>query len=201
MRFSAICLCIIDQETLMDATDRRGDVPAYDPIELRLRLPTRAFPHTRRGTRSLGRALLTVLGFVPVEPFLTCWRGLPGRPQADRAALARAFSVRHLDHPRAHRAPCHRRAAASPVRLEPGRGGFSRAFSDFALPSRLHEALIDKTLRDHLVGHVSRDSTAILRSQPRSRTKRLRRNAAAGDRARVNNDWTRRPEGWRASPT
>ena len=29
------------------------------------------------------------------------------------------------------------------------------------MPSRLHEALIDKTLRDHLVGHVSRDSTAI----------------------------------------
>ena len=32
-----------------------------------------------------------MLGFVPVEPFLTCWRGLPGRPQADRSALARAF--------------------------------------------------------------------------------------------------------------
>ena len=37
---------------------------------------------------------VTVLGFVPVEPFLTCWRGLPGRPQADRAALARAFSAK-----------------------------------------------------------------------------------------------------------
>ncbi len=72
---------------------------------------------------------VTVLGFVPVEPFLTCWRGLPGR-----AAI-------------------------------PSEATFSRAFSDFAdsaLPSRLHEALIDKTLRDHLVGHVSRDSTAIL---------------------------------------
>ena len=30
------------------------------------------------------------------------------------------------------------------------------------MPSRLHEALIDKTLQGHLVGHVSRDSTAIL---------------------------------------
>ena len=37
---------------------------------------------------------VTVLGFVPVEPFLTCWRGLPGRPQSDRAALARAFSAK-----------------------------------------------------------------------------------------------------------
>ena len=34
---------------------------------------------------------VTVLGFVQVEPFLTGLRGLPGRPQADRAALARAF--------------------------------------------------------------------------------------------------------------
>ena len=34
---------------------------------------------------------VTVLGFVQVEQFLTCLRGLPGRPQEDRAALARAF--------------------------------------------------------------------------------------------------------------
>ena len=48
---------------------------------------------------------VTVLGFVPVEPFLTCWRGLPGRPQADRVgagtSLQRQGGVRHLDHPRA----------------------------------------------------------------------------------------------------
>ena len=34
---------------------------------------------------------ITVLGFVQVEQFLTCLRGLPGRPQEDRTALARAF--------------------------------------------------------------------------------------------------------------
>ena len=46
----------------------------------------------------------------------------------------------------------------------PSEATFSRAFSTFAdsaLPSRLHEALIDETLRDHLIGHVWRDSTAI----------------------------------------
>ena len=37
---------------------------------------------------------VTALGFVQVEQFLTCWRGLPGRPQEDRAALARAFPRR-----------------------------------------------------------------------------------------------------------
>ena len=71
---------------------------------------------------------VTVLGFVPVEPFLTCWRGLPGRPQADRAALARAFSAKAVFAISTTRAlaPCHRPAAASPVRLEPGRGGPQR---------------------------------------------------------------------------
>ena len=46
----------------------------------------------------------------------------------------------------------------------PSEATFSRAFAEFsasALPARLHEALIEKTLGDHLVGHVSRDATAI----------------------------------------
>ena len=67
---------------------------------------------------------VTVLGFVPVEPFLTCWRGLPGRPQADRAALARAFSAKAVFAISTTRALVERLVidglAASPVRLEPG---------------------------------------------------------------------------------
>ena len=46
----------------------------------------------------------------------------------------------------------------------PGEATFSRAFAEFstsALPSRLHEALIQDTHADRLVGHISRDSTAI----------------------------------------
>jgi hypothetical protein len=41
---------------------------------------------------------------------------------------------------------------------------FSRAFAEFArsaLPSRIHEALIKRTYEDRLVGHISRDATAI----------------------------------------
>ena len=68
-----------------------------------------------------------MLEFVRVERFLASFHALPGRPQEDRAALARAFST----------------------------------FADSALPSRLHEVLIEKTMQGHLVGHVSRDSTAI----------------------------------------
>ena len=35
------------------------------------------------------------------------------------------------------------------------------SFADSALASRLHETLIARTLKDHLVGHISRDATAI----------------------------------------
>jgi hypothetical protein len=46
----------------------------------------------------------------------------------------------------------------------PSEATFSRAFAEFAasaLPSRVHEALIAQTQKDRLVGHISRDSTAI----------------------------------------
>ena len=40
------------------------------------------------------------------------------------------------------------------------------------MPERVHEALIKQTLGDHLVGHVSRDSTAIeAREKPQPRPK------------------------------
>jgi len=46
----------------------------------------------------------------------------------------------------------------------PSESTFCRAFAAFAasaLPSRLHEALIEETHANRLVGHISRDSTAI----------------------------------------
>jgi len=47
----------------------------------------------------------------------------------------------------------------------PGEWTFSRAFGEFAtsrLPERVHEALIRKSYAAELVGHISRDSTAIV---------------------------------------
>jgi hypothetical protein len=46
----------------------------------------------------------------------------------------------------------------------PSKATFTRAFAAFAasaLPSRLHQALIQETQADSLVGHISRDSMAI----------------------------------------
>ena len=49
-------------------------------------------------------------------------------------------------------------------RAVPSEATLSRAFAEFALsslPGRLHEAPIKRTLGDHVVGHISRDATAI----------------------------------------
>ncbi len=46
----------------------------------------------------------------------------------------------------------------------PSEATFSRAFAEFSqsrLPERMHAALVAETLGDALIGHVSRDSTAI----------------------------------------
>ena len=46
----------------------------------------------------------------------------------------------------------------------PSESTFSRAFAEFAessLPNQVHEALIKKTYKDCIVGHISRDATAI----------------------------------------
>ena len=116
---------------------------------------------------------VTVLEFVRVERFLASFHALPGRPQEDRAALARAFIAKAVFQLPTTRALIERLAVDRPLRRlcgwsrlgqVPSEATFSRAFNNFAesaLPSRLHEALIEKTMQGHLVGHVSRDSTAI----------------------------------------
>ena len=119
------------------------------------------------------KSFVRVLEFVRVEQFLTCLQGLPGRPPGDRVALARAFIAKAVFALTTTRALLDRLAIDRSLRRlcgwsrageVPSEATFSRAFSDFAdsaLPSRLHEALIKRTLQDHLVGHVARDSTAI----------------------------------------
>ena len=58
----------------------------------------------------------------------------------------------------------------SPAR-RPSRVPFA-GFAEGALPSRLHEALIENTMQEQLVGHVSRDATAIEgREQPTAKPK------------------------------
>jgi hypothetical protein len=123
--------------------------------------------------------VIVVLDMARMEAFVTGWSGLPGRPLADRQALARAFvakAVLGLPHTnqlidRLMADKTLRRLCGWETRGQiPSESTFSRAFAEFAasaLPARVHEALIKTTHAECLVGHISRDSTAIeAREQP-----------------------------------
>lgn len=103
----------------------------------------------------------------------------PGRPKVlgrtpeNRLALLTAFVAKAVYNLPTTRALIER-VTADPVLRRfcgwdlpydiPSESTFSRAFAEFAegdLPQRIHEAMIKKHLGGKLVGHVSRDSTAI----------------------------------------
>jgi hypothetical protein len=117
--------------------------------------------------------LVVVLDVARIEAFVQMWPGLPGRPPQDRHALARAFVAKAvLDLPTtsslierlAVDAALRRLCGWERASQVPSESTFSRAFGEFAdssLPSRVHEALVKKTHKDRLVGHIARDATAI----------------------------------------
>ena len=116
---------------------------------------------------------VAVLELVRVEALLPYFRGQVGRPEEDRAALARAFIAKAVFDIPTTRALIERLEVDGRLwrlcgwsgagRL-PSEATFSRAFSEFAesrLANRLHETLIARTMDGHLVEHISRDATAI----------------------------------------
>ena len=116
---------------------------------------------------------VAVLELVRVEALLPYFRGQVGRPEEDRAALARAFIAKAvfdvpttrglIERLEVDGRLCRLCGWSGAGRL-PGEATFSRAFSEFAesgLASRLHETLIARTMDGHLVEHISRDATAI----------------------------------------
>ena len=117
--------------------------------------------------------LVVVLEMAGIERFVQTWQGLPGRPADDRHALARALTAKAvLGLPTTAAlierlqvdATLRRLCGWERVAQVPGEWTFSRAFAEFAasnLPARVHEALVERTLGGQLIGHVSRDATAI----------------------------------------
>jgi hypothetical protein len=96
-----------------------------------------------------------------------------GQPEADRCALACAFLAKAVLDLKTTRALIDRLQADSKLRrlcgfdlrfALPSESTFSRAFEGFAaseLLQRVHARMIKDTLGDQLIGHISRDSTAI----------------------------------------
>lgn len=128
--------------------------------------------------------LVAILEMVRVEDALNL-KSYMGRPRKNRAALARAFIAKAVFNIPTTRALIERiemdtslrRVCGWETRFEiPNEATFSRAFSEFAhseLPKVVHGTLISKLYKEQLVGHVSRDSTAINgREKPLRKKKR-----------------------------
>ena len=123
-------------------------------------------------TEALGR-LVTTLDVIGLEAFVAEPPRGPGRPPADRRALARAFVakavlgvptttalIERLDVDKSLRRILgwERRAQV------PSEATFSRAFAEFAqgdLPDKMHAALIERSLGGRIVGVIARDATEI----------------------------------------
>ena len=124
------------------------------------------------------RQLVSVLGLVRIETFLPNWHGLVGRPPAERAALARSFIAKAVFNLSTTRLLIDMLSADKTLRRlcgwqrageVPGESTFSRAFAEFAasaLPSRLHEALIQLLVAGFWPSRVHRQDIGISEFQP-----------------------------------
>jgi hypothetical protein len=117
--------------------------------------------------------VVAVLSLSRMEVHLDGKCGGRGRPRHDRLALARAFVakaifnfpttemlIQSLVSDAVLRQICGWESASQ----VPEKSVFSRAFNEFAqseLPQRVHEAVIRQTQSERLIGHISRDATAI----------------------------------------
>jgi hypothetical protein len=120
------------------------------------------------------RQFVRVLELTNLMHFITPYRWqMIGRRRQERLALAKAFiakAVWNLPTTRAlldylKSSPTLRRLCGwDSVGEIPSEATFSRAFEEFAqgqLPERLHEAMVGQYVGPKLIGHVSRDATAI----------------------------------------
>ena len=119
------------------------------------------------------KLLVNVLEFAKLEEHLPYAGRYPGRPLEDRLAIARAFITKMVYDMTTTRVLLDRLASDPTIRRlcgwerkedVPSEATFSRAFAEFSesrLPERVHQALIEQHLGDQIIGHISRDSTAI----------------------------------------
>jgi transposase len=120
--------------------------------------------------------LVTILEIVQVEKYVpknaaTRWMG---RKPYEREFLARAFvakavyrlpTTRDLHHALQGTKNLRRICGFTDPGDVPSESTFSRAFAEFAasgLVPRTHDALVKEYLAGELIGHISRDSTAIV---------------------------------------
>jgi Transposase DDE domain/Transposase domain (DUF772) len=123
--------------------------------------------------------LISILDMVEIEKFVCDRRGYPGRPPKNRCAMARAFIAKAVYKIPDTKALIDRLKSDKNLRKVcgfessysiPSEASFSRGFQEFTnsdLPQKTHEAVVTAAYQDEIVGHVSKDSTAIeVREKP-----------------------------------
>ncbi len=129
--------------------------------------------------------LVTILELVRIEQFLPYYFKCEGRPLKTRSAIARSFVAKTIYNMETNTHLIERLKTDKNLRRIcgwesraqlPHESTFSRAFAEFAktsLAQRTHEALINKFLKDEVVLHIRRDSTAVkAREQPVKQVKK-----------------------------
>jgi hypothetical protein len=165
----------------MNTTQRNGIMQRWRVMQHEL------LPELRSEVGALTPKLEKVihtLEWIRIDEFVRLtWSGI-GRPPHDRAALASAFVakavlgltttaglIERLTVDRALKRIC----GFAMWKKLPQESTFSRVFTAFAidgLAERAHAALVKETLGDSLVGHISRDGTAIeSREKPKGKAR------------------------------
>ncbi len=133
--------------------------------------------------------LISILEIVQVEKFVPkkAWDQRLGRKLQEREALARSFVAKSLYKFPTTRALIHALHSTPNLReisgFErigdiPSESTFSRAFTEFSdskLGKRVHDTLVKDYLNGEIIGHISRDATAIVgREKPAKKVKTLK---------------------------
>jgi hypothetical protein len=163
------------------------------------RVQTSLFPHLNKcmdtALTEQEQRLVKILEFVQVEKYVpkkaaTQWLG---RKSLERESLARAFVAKALyrlpttrDLIHALRANKNLRRICGFTYLSdiPSESTFSRAFGEFAdssIGNGAHDAMVQDYLAGELIGHISRDSTAIVgREKPLKKLAKLKKPGKRG---------------------
>jgi len=117
--------------------------------------------------------LVKILELLRIESYVQQPRAVLGRPAEDRKAIARAFVAKAVYNLETTRQLLERLSSDVSLRricgwerlgAVPSEATFSRVFAEFAsseLPGRVHDAVIEQYQGPRLIGHISRDATAI----------------------------------------
>jgi len=167
-----------------------------------LRIQGSLFPWLREELGPLSkkqRQLIAILEIVRIEHHLRSYAGMPGRPLKDRVAIARAFVAKVVYNMPFTSMLVERLKSDKTLRRicgwehqyqVPDESTFSRANAEFSasrLPERVHAALIQTSYEGEIVGHISRDSTAInarekpVKKEPKTKAPAKRGRPRKGD--------------------